>query len=407
MNRSEFLKLGIATLGALMTRKSFGAKKEKQSLLLELKGESLKASEIKLKDGGSLIGPGKIILGPEEAALLLDGKNITIRDVAFKAKKSEAAHDAVLQLSENSENITIENCVFEGERYCALMADKNSTKDKDLKFKSPATNLKFLNNKVSGFSRHLYLHSVHGILIQGNEFTGPLRDSIRLRQNIKKVTIADNRFSKIGSGSKESSDAVDAFWSGDELIIRGNHIDGCDAHGLDIKGISPDKDSKTSKVIISSNLVQNCRFSGVLLSSGSIIKGKENEVQNFIITDNIILKTNLNAKNPNDAAIFSRHGVKGVSIRGNEIAPAFGHGIVLGNFEDLANQSKKFIVTENQVKVRGKSAKCLVSLGVDELVVGRNIFEFSKGSKAMEVSKSYRKFKAKDALLEKNLEKAI
>lgn len=404
MNRKDFIKLGLLGIGSLSAPIAFSKGRHKSKGITKLNGRSLKASELKLKTGDSLIGPGVVMLSETDEALTLDGKNIYVLNVTFKAKNTKKQHDSVLELTENSENITIEGCSFEGDRYCVLKADSNSTKDKDLYFKNPAKNIKFLKNVINGFSRHLYFHSVHGSLIEGNTFKNSKRDSIRLRQNVLKTSIVNNRFSNTGSGSKESSDAVDAYWSGEELIINGNHIDGCDSHGLDIKGLSPDKTGKTSKVIISSNIIQNCRYSGILLSSGAFIKGRENFIESIIISDNIILRTNLKGENPNDAGIFARHGVQGAIIRGNEIRPHHGHGVVVGNFEDRAEQSKTITISSNQISVKKKSDHCVLALGVAQLIVAHNILKAPKGARPVKAQKNYRKFKAEKIVINENIQ---
>lgn len=369
---------------------------------IDLKGATKKLNKtLVLKDGDFIVGPGKIVVEKGCEAIIIEGSNVRVKDVTFIAKGDYKNSSSIFKLTEKASDFSLEGSSFEGTRYTVLKADENSKKDKNLSFLKPVSGLKILKNVFKGkFSRHLYLHNIEDILIHGNTFRDCLRDSIRLRQAIKKVIISENNFKNIGEISKESSDAIDTYWSGEELIISKNIIDGCSTHGFDIKGISPDLDRGTGKVVVLGNIIRNCRFSGILVSSGAFVNGKTNLVSGFNIRDNIIEGCNINNKNPNDAAIFLRHGVSNANIIGNQIKGNKGHGIVLGNFEPRAIQTSSILISQNQISTDTKS-HCVYSLAVESLIVTDNIM--SGSAKKMEIKASYNEFKANDKEIRGNL----
>lgn len=322
------------------------------ALIMNLKGKREILSKTLILDDNSIIrGPGILKIKSKSDGIILNGKNITIENVSFEVEDNTSKHNSVLKLTEKSNFIKISGNSFKGARYTILKADINTTKDKQLKFKNRAGQVIFEKNKCAGqFSRHLYLSSIENLKIINNTFSSSVRDSIRLRQNIINVLISGNSFVNIGVKSKESSDAIDSYWSGEEMIISNNHFDTIATHALDIKGISPDLNSKSSKVIISSNLFKNIQYSGVLISSGAIVKGKENRVDNFIIQANNFESNNLNGKNKNDAAIFIRHGVKNTLINANIINAKKSHAVVVASFEKDATQTSDTIISANVIE---------------------------------------------------------
>lgn len=400
-NRKDFLKLSLASLVLAKSKRALA--KDKNEKLLELRGRVMKLKSSEFNRYESIQGPGKIIITKTSDGLVYNNGNITLRDIDFVAEDSTKEHSSVIHLLEGVNSITIDNCSFEGRRYCILKADKNATTDRALTFKKPVKNVLFINNKVKGsYSRHLYLHNIEDVLISKNFFSDSLRDSIRLRQKIKKVIISENTFTNIGQKSKESADAVDSFWSGEELIITRNIIDKCDKHGLDIKGMSPDMKGATGKVIITENEIFNCQFSGILISSGSFVQTKKNVVKDFIISKNIFRKNNLNNKNPNDAAIFLRHGVQDVIITENIIKEQKGHGIVLGNFALRVEQTKNIIIAKNIIHT-DKSAKSVLSFAADNVLVENNILHHPAGERGVQLLKSYKTYMATTQQATKNV----
>jgi hypothetical protein len=223
-----------------------------------------------------------------------------------------------------------------------------------------------------------------------------VRDSIRLRQNIKNVLIDGNSFLNIGVKSSESSDAIDSYWSGEEMIITNNYFSGIASHGLDIKGVSPDAKSKTSKVIISNNIFDSIQFSGILVSSGAIVKGKSNMVSNFNIISNQFFSTNLNNKNVNDAAIFLRHGVQDSIISNNIIDAEKSHGIVIASFDEKADQTSNIIISSNLVK---SIFSPVYLVAVKRVMISGNNF-YKKKVKSL---KTFRKLKESDIVISNNL----
>lgn len=360
-----------------------------------------KTKEIKkkvvLEDYSQIVGPGIIKLKSSSEGFFFKGKNILIDNVTFIVEDNTQKRNSLFHLLDGANNISIRNSTFNGARYSILKSDINSKKDKDLLFKNRVKELKFINNLCFGsYSRHLLLSSLENVKITGNTFKNSVRDSIRIRQNVKRVTISGNTFKNIGVKSKESSDAIDTFWSGEELIISNNHFSTISTHALDIKGISPDTKSKSSKVIISDNIFSDIQFSGILISSGAIVKNKVNKVDNFIIKGNQFYNINLNAKNKNDSPIFLRHGVKDVIISSNIIDANNSHGIVLGNFEQNAAQTSGVLILSNIIKAKGNPV--FVHASRDVIVKSNNFF-----GKKVKVIKSYKKFLGDQISISDNL----
>lgn len=412
LTRKSFLKaalLGIAAIkGKAYAQDAEKTKVKNISGAMFLEGKTINLVNAVLGDGACIQGPGTVILPAGSPALKIAGSNVRLSNIRIIAKGGKENHSAAVHLLETAANVRIDNCCFEGERYCVLKADRNSHKDSGLAYKKPVKGLHFQNNACEGsFSRHLYLHNVEGIVIEGNTFSNSLRDSIRLRQAVRSVIVSGNRFVNIGVLSKESADGIDAYWSGEEVLITSNIFENIATHGLDIKGISPDREAATSKVVIASNIFKNCRFSGVLLSSGALKPGSKNIVENFIVSSNMFTGCNQNGKNPNDAAIFLRHGVVSASLTGNHIFNHRGHGIVLGNFESGAGQTKNVIVGHNQIAVKGKENSCVASFGADGVVIKGNVFSKSNNAQALKMVESYKGFKSASNIIGDNLESIV
>lgn len=368
------------------------------SIKIELKGETkIIKSKLTLIDNSIIKGPGIIKLKSSSSGIFLNGKNITIENVHFVVEDNTLKQNSVLHIEDGAKNIKIQGNYFEGARYTILKADINTKKDKNLLFKKRATDIYFLNNVCEGqYSRHLYLASIENIKILNNKFKNSTRDSIRLRQNIKKIFILNNTFENIGQKSKESSDGIDSYWSGEELIISNNHFSGIQTHGLDIKGLSPDSVGKTSKVIISDNIFKDIQYSGVLLSSGNNIEKKDNLVSDFSIRGNQFFNINLNNVNKNDAAIFLRHGVSNVIISSNIINANYSHGIVIGNFAKNTIQTTDVLVNSNIIQ--SKYEPVFIHAANRIQVINNNLFK-----KNVKHIKSYKLYKSSEFLILNNL----
>lgn len=402
LTRKQFLGAAVAAISGTITPSLCGAVKEKRKI--KLNGSSLKINKLVLKDNDYILGPGVVELtGPD--AIVIQGRNVVLDSVSFKASIGPKKHSSAIRMLQGCENLTIKNCAFEGDAYCVLKADINSNKDGDLTFDKPVGPITFINNSCDGFSRHIYLSSVSRINIEGNFFKNSARDSIRLRQGVRKVLISKNTFDNVGKKTGESADAIDTYWSGEELIISSNIINNCAVHGLDLKGISPDGKGASSKVIVENNIINGCVFSGILVSSGKVHLKKKNKVADFIIKSNVIKNCNKNNKNPNDAAIFLRHGVQGCIISLNQISSSNGHGIVLGNFEEKAEQTKNITIAENQIV--SKSGDCVRVFAADNVVLARNIFEYRKNKASVKLIKRYKSFELAKVLETDNLESVI
>lgn len=363
-----------------------------------LKGKTLVLEkDFILKSNDQIIGPGKIRLLSNSNGVILKGNNIKISNVKFSAENNHTKHSTILKIEDGASNINISDNSFLGNRYTILKADINTTKDRKLRFKNRASNIVFSrNNCFEGFSRHLYLSSIENIKITDNHFEESLRDSIRLRQNIKKIIISNNSFKNIGVISKESSDGIDSYWSGEDLIITNNRFDNIATHALDIKGISPDLKGSSSKVIISNNMISSCQYSGIVISSGAKVSGKENYIKDVTITSNQIRNCNLNNKNKNDAAIFLRHGVKNSIVANNLIDSPRAYGIVVASFEQNIPMTKNIVISSNIVS---SNFEGIYLRTVKDIIVKGN----SLSGKKIKHLRSYKKSKSSNVLIDKNL----
>jgi len=295
---------------------------------------------------GRLFGPGTIRKSPKATeALTLKGA-VLIEGLSFMSADDRRDGACEIRLGEALSHAIIKDCHFLGASYACIAADRNGKDDKSLRYKVTAANVKFINNEVGGeYSRHLYLHSVENILIQGNSFKKSKRDSIRLRQRCKKVQILSNNFENIGTlpvlEKPESADVVDSFWSGEEFIFSNNIIDGCALHCLDLKGID------THNVLVTNNQIKNCGWHGISLMGDA---KKNHPLKNVIINGNMISECNQLKRDPEAAAIMLSGPLKEISVSGNQLFRNLGRGLMLQNREDKKSINTDIIVTGNQIR---------------------------------------------------------
>jgi parallel beta-helix repeat protein len=182
------------------------------------------------------------------------------------------------------------------------------------------------------------------------------------------------------------------------LNIQGNQFEDIATHGLDIKGHSPDFDYGTSKVIISGNQIRRVGFSGILISSGAKTSTGWKPIQYVTISSNLISNCGHKTQNENDAAIFLRHNQENIIIDGNQIFKNKHKGVMVGNFEKDATNSKNILIKGNIITENG-SIGIHVAGGKNILVTG-NILE--KNSKSI-FAESYRNFKLENYKAENNI----
>lgn len=295
---------------------------------------------------GRLYGPGIIIKSPKAMEAIVLKGSVVLDGLTFASKDDRRDGSCEIRLGEGLEHALIQNCKFLGASYACLSADRNGKDDKSLRYKKSAANIKFTYNNIHGeYSRHLYLHSVENLIVQANTFKGSKRDSIRLRQRCKKVQIVSNNFETIGTlpvkETPESSDVLDSFWSGEELIFSHNIIDGCSLHGLDLKGID------THNIVISHNQIKRCGWHGISLAGDS---EKDIALKNVIIESNLISECNLLQRDSEAAALMLSGPLNQIAIKGNQLFNNNGRGIMIQNREDKKTINQDLIVSGNIVK---------------------------------------------------------
>lgn len=370
--------------------------------------DSLKLPDGKIFKIGSVLLNGKTIYGPgkikikvgENSAFILEGKNNRIENVEFVSQGKGQRPESEIILGESLDFAVITGCVFNGNLVNAIGSNMNANFDAPY-IKLPWRSKIIISDcKFSGeYLHHLYLHRIENLLIEKNFFQNSKQDSIRLRQWVKTVNIVNNIFESIGtSSSTDSKDAIDCFWSGLELNILGNQFSDIATHCLDVKGHSPDQDYGTSRIIISQNQIRRAGFSGILISSGSVTKSGWKAIQYVTVSQNHIEGCGHLTKNPNDAAIFMRHNQEMISITGNQIFKNHQKGIMLGNFEPDAPNSKNILINGNILNKNG-SHGIHISGGVNVQVCNNILDQNPKGI----VAESYKSFKLEKYISSNNI----
>ena len=326
-----------------------------EAYLPRLKNQFFLLGNIKV-NSSKIYGLGKIRkLTKANFIFELSGKKAEISGLSFESQLGSGNGFTEIKIGEDLEFGLIQNNRFDGKIYSAIGADKNGETDGSLRYSSRAKNIKISNNFFKGYSRPVYLHSVENIDISHNTFQDTFYDAIRLRQNTQFCLISSNTFENIGTvNSTDSQDAVDSYWSGENLIISSNIIKSTNKQGLDIKGMAPQKNYGTGKVIISENHILNTKFSGILLSSGAKRSdGFFQRVHNFIIKGNYIEGCNTARNGVGDAAILSRHGISNLIISENIIQSNHARGISIVNREKDAPQCENVTIISNHCHNNG------------------------------------------------------
>lgn len=347
-------------------------------------------------------GPGKIrITSGARACFILEGKNNTITDLEFESEGSGKRPECEIMLGKELEYASITGCSFNGKLFSTLGSELNDVKDGSYANLPWRTKLIVQGCNFQGrYAHHLYFHRLKEVIVTDNFFQGSALDSIRLRQWVSIVNITNNHFKDIGAADKtDSKDAIDCYWSGHNLTITGNQFDNISTHGLDIKGHSPDADYGTSRVIISNNQIRKAGFSGILISSGSKTNKGWKAIQNVTVSHNIIEGCGASTQNPNDAAIFMRHNQEQILIDGNQILKNKHKGIMLGNFEKDAPNSRNILIKGNMITSNG-SLGIHISGGENVLVTANILDKNEKGL----VAEAYRNFKLLNYKASDNIE---
>ncbi|MFY7992616.1 MAG: right-handed parallel beta-helix repeat-containing protein [Bacteriovoracaceae bacterium] len=342
-------------------------------------------------NGKTISGPGKIkIKTGEDCAFILEGKNNRIQNIEFVSKGRGQRPESEILLGKTLDFAIISGCIFNGNLFNAIGSNMNSETDTPYINAPWRSQIIISECKFHGdYLHHLYFHRVENLLIEKNYFKNSKQDSIRLRQWVKTINIYNNIFESIGtSTTKDSKDAIDCYWSGLELNIQGNQFSDISTHCLDIKGRSPDQSYGTSRVIISNNQIRRAGFSGILLSSGSKTNTGWKALQYVTVSQNHIEECGHSTKNSNDAAIFMRHNQEMISITGNQIFKNRHKGIMLGNFEPSAPNSKNILISGNILTDNGNYG--IHISGGENVLISNNILD--KNLKGI-VAEGYKSFK--------------
>lgn len=347
-------------------------------------------------------GPGKIkIASGARSVFILEGQNNEIADINFVSEGSGKRPECEIMLGKELEFASVTGCSFQGKLFSTLGSELNDVKDEAYSKLPWRAKLVIQNCNFQGkYAHHLYFHRLREVIIANNFFQGSVLDSIRLRQWVSVVNISNNHFKDIGAADKtDSKDAIDCYWSGHNLTIVGNQFENISTHGLDIKGHSPDADYGTSKVIIANNQIRKAGFSGILISSGSKTQKGWKAIRNLTVSQNIIEDCGKSSQNPNDAAIFMRHNQEQILIDGNQIIRNKHKGIMLGNFEKDAPNSRNILIKGNMITENGSYG--IHISGGENVLVSSNILD--KNEKGI-VAEPYRNFKLVNYLKTDNIE---
>ncbi|WP_412474221.1 right-handed parallel beta-helix repeat-containing protein [Halobacteriovorax sp. YZS-1-1] len=357
-------------------------------------------NQSKIHGNGTLIRKNK-----SSYTLLTKGSNCEVNGIVFKSQGSKYTNGVSdIIIGESSKSIRIHNCKFESSHYCSISADKNSDSDLKLTYKSPVKSIVISKNIFSGkYSRALYLHSVEDLQIIDNIIKETLYDGIRLRQRIKKCIISKNLFNDIGiKKHQDSQDAIDTYWSGEELIISDNIIKNCSKNAIEVKGVSPDSTGATGKVVISGNEILNTAYSAIHISSGA---SKTTKVKDFVIANNIIKKAGTVGAKRGNAAIFIRHGVESLVISSNIISENNSRGIFLANLEKDQDAIKNVTISANNLVDNGNKEEgyAILSSGVENCIISANNIENKNGLQKVAIAITDQKDKSSKAVISSNI----
>lgn len=388
-----------------------------------------------------LWGSGKFVKVSNAERTLILNSNCTIDGLEFSST-STGTQRSEIRLNDSASNVGIYNCNFNGSIYSAISADLNGVNDSVLTYTNTAKNIRITNCSFTGYIRPLYLHSVENIVIANNTFKDTIRDAIRLRQNTGMALITGNSFKDIGEDSSsiierpanwisldsyslaervsvppfgiyesivasttiganpatsgasewtlidgsyfETKDAIDTYWSGKELIISNNIVDGTASVGFDIKGSEPSGLYSTDSVIITGNIIKNTFGIGLNFHSSALLdtgdfSGEFRYVGNCIISNNIFKGCNAEKYDVAQPAINIRQGTSNVSITDNHIKNHHGRGINLLNLDAGSKINRSLKVTGNQVidcGLAGHSGNIGINISpIDGAIIKDNIVE--------------------------------
>ena len=359
-----------------------------------------------------IYGNGTFVKNVAAERCFILNSNCEINGVRFNSIVN-GVQRAEIKLNDGAKDIVITGCRFESvSLYAAISADLNGTDDSLLEYTNVASGVIISNNVFKGYIRPLYLHSVENITIVNNSFRDCLRDAIRLRQNTGMALISGNTFKDIGEDSTaiierpanwisldsyvlgeqvsvppfgiyectvanstiganpattgsgewtlvdgsyfETKDAIDTYWSGKELVISNNIIDGTASVGIDIKGTEPSGLYSTDSVIVTGNLIKNTFGIGLNFHSSALLEvgeftGEFRYVGNCIISNNIFKGCNAEKYDVAQPAINIRQGTTNVTISDNHIKDHYGRAINLLNLDENSRINRSLKVTGNQI----------------------------------------------------------
>lgn len=348
---------------------------------------------------------GKVIFGDgvikkkasSESAFHVKGDGSRIEGLTFLGESTSGQPSSDIKLGDGAKNITISSCYFQSPVYSAISGSVDTGVVGGALYVNYVDGVVISNNVFKGYARPLFLHSIKNITISNNIIRDTSYDAIRLRENDGYCLINGNQI--INAGMKDvtfdtngnpvwidaqTRDAVDVYWSGNNLTITNNIIKTTACMGLDIKGVAPDGSYGSSKVIISNNQIYKTRFSGIVVYGSSDYDGlgAYRFADGVVITENIVQECNQDNKNGlgtlTEAGIHLKSLVSYATVSDNYVISNYSHGIYVHNSDAGKAMCRGIRVTGNLCVNNGHSAQTGVGIstaGVDGLIVSENICE--------------------------------
>lgn len=340
--------------------------------------------------GKKVSGAGTIVkLQSNECAFHVKGDGTVLEGLRFRGQHTSGQPSTDIKLGDGSTNIRIHACTFQSSIYSAIAGAVDSSQPGGGDYAQAAQGVLIANNVFEGYARPLYLHSVNNITITGNIIRDTQYDGIRLRENDGFCLIDGNQFINIGNPSwpdNQTRDAVDSHWSGKDLTITNNIVDTTACLGFDLKGVSPNRDYGSSRVIVANNQITRTRFSGIRVSPATTDPAVPH-ISFYQISGNIIHECNLNNQSGQgsigDAGILLNR-VKHVNVVDNFVFSCYGRGIFVhnpntkaesGGDEELKNKFIRIvgnICVNNGQADRVNTCAGIMSLGTGYLIVAQN-----------------------------------
>lgn len=334
---------------------------------------------------------GKIILGGgtikkksgAESAFLVKGTGTIIDGLIFEGQQTSGQGSWDIKLADGAKDVLIRGNRFRSPVYSAIAAARE-----DETYQDHVKGVIITGNLFNGYARPIFLLYADHVTISDNIIRDTSYDAIRLRYNDGFVLIDNNQFYNIGVNSPDdgqTKDALDLYYSGQNVTITNNIVRVAKSLGFDIKGVSPDASNRTAKVIVANNQLYRTEFAGIVIYGDSNYDGAGSYefAHSILVHDNICEECNYSnisgGGRMSEAGIYVRGLAKYVDIHDNILFCNYGKGLhVISGFASTA--ANRSVLIHHNLAVNNGVSGDTDSVGihvsaVDGLIMTENIAE--------------------------------